>query len=267
MKVSVITVTRNAVNTLERTILSVLGQDYNHRELIIIDGNSTDGTLDIIRKHESSIDYWISEPDRGIYHAMNKGIAVARGDWINFLNAGDVYSSMNILSRIMESVTENNDVVYGDSITKYPHFHVLRKAGKPEHLWKGMSICHQSIWFRSSLARNLLFQEEYHLGADYNLLIQLYKTGASFHYLPIAMTIVDPGGISNRMMWRSAMEHLKISRHHLKLSSGQRFQQYCMIAILTYVSMIRLILPEHVYQSLLFRYRHNSIVPLHHLPE
>src|SRR5476649_2919376 len=85
---TVITIVLNGVNILERTILSVINQSYVSIEYIIIDGGSTDGSLDIIKKYESNIDHWISEPDKGLYDAMNKGIKMAKGEWINFMNAG-----------------------------------------------------------------------------------------------------------------------------------------------------------------------------------
>ena len=94
--ISVITVCYNAENNLERTILSVLNQTYSNIEYIIIDGGSTDGTIDLIKKYADKITYWQSETDKGIYDAMNKGIQKATGEWINFMNAGDLFSSTTI---------------------------------------------------------------------------------------------------------------------------------------------------------------------------
>lgn len=88
MKISVVTVCYNAADTIEKTMLSVLNQTHHDIEYIIIDGGSTDGTVEIIRKYADRIAYWVSEPDKGIYDAMNKGIKVATGEWINFMNAG-----------------------------------------------------------------------------------------------------------------------------------------------------------------------------------
>ena len=113
--VTVITVTFNAVNYLEETIKSVLSQDYSNLEYIIIDGGSSDGTLDVIKKYESSIDYWLSEKDCGVYDAMNKGIKLASGAWINLMNAGDIFNGPEILTYAM--VNRNDaDIIFSDTV-------------------------------------------------------------------------------------------------------------------------------------------------------
>ena len=100
--ISVVTVSYNAVDTIERTILSVLNQTYSDIEYIIIDGGSTDGTVDLIKKYADKITYWVSEPDQGIYDAMNKGIDVATGEWINFMNSGDSFYRQDVLSSLFD---------------------------------------------------------------------------------------------------------------------------------------------------------------------
>ena len=119
MKISVVTVCYNSVNTIEETMLSVLNQTYPDIEYIIIDGGSTDGTVDIIRKYAARLGYWISEPDKGIYDAMNKGIAAATGDYINFMNSGDMFASNDVLSSFKNFVSDDPEIVYGDVKLSY----------------------------------------------------------------------------------------------------------------------------------------------------
>jgi glycosyltransferase involved in cell wall biosynthesis len=118
--ITVITVVRNGEKTLEQTILSVVNQTYGNIDYIIVDGASTDGTLDIIRKYEDKIDYWQSEPDEGIYSAMNKGIDLADGEWINFMNSGDCFVDCNVLNNIFSTeYQDNTKFLYSDFYAKY----------------------------------------------------------------------------------------------------------------------------------------------------
>ncbi len=115
--ISVITVVFNGELFLEETIKSVLNQTYDNVEYLIIDGGSTDGTLDIIKRYKNQIDYWVSEPDKGIYDAMNKGIALASGTWLNFMNAGDSFNTSTVLNEIFTDSTQfqNIDFIYSDT--------------------------------------------------------------------------------------------------------------------------------------------------------
>ena len=113
--ISIITVVYNDKIKLEETILSVIGQTYDNVEFIIIDGSSTDGTINIIKKYEDKIDYWVSEKDSGIFDAMNKGILASKGDYINFMNAGDFFTKNNLVSEVVNILdSEEIDFLYGD---------------------------------------------------------------------------------------------------------------------------------------------------------
>ncbi len=115
-KISIVTVCYNAERNIEKTILSVINQTYDNIEYIVIDGGSNDGTLSVINKYASKIDKVISEPDKGIYDAMNKGITLAKGDWINFMNAGDSYVDSCVLKLVSDNINSNCDMIYGDII-------------------------------------------------------------------------------------------------------------------------------------------------------
>ena len=116
--ISIVTVSYNAVLTIEQTILSVINQTYPNVEYIIIDGGSTDGTVDIIKKYANKIAYWVSEPDKGIYDAMNKGGLKATGDFIQFLNAGDWFENEHVIEKIFKDWYKRVDVIYGDMIIR-----------------------------------------------------------------------------------------------------------------------------------------------------
>ena len=147
MKISVVTVCYNAADTIERTMLSVLNQTYHDIEYIIIDGGSTDGTVDIIRKYADKIAYWASEPDKGIYDAMNKGIKVATGEWINFMNAGDIFCDKNVLTNIFSTGSvDEYSFLFSD-------FYVYEKGIKIKvsaSYEKGI-LLHQSIIYKRKL--------------------------------------------------------------------------------------------------------------------
>lgn len=148
--ISIITVVYNGEKYLEETIQSVINQTYENVEYIIIDGGSTDGTLEIIKKYEDKIDYWVSEKDGGIYDAMNKGIDVATGEWLNFMNAGDSFYSNQTLMEVFNNKNyELYNILYGDVETNYGNFKIIHKAGKLENLYKSMQFSHQSTFFNT----------------------------------------------------------------------------------------------------------------------
>lgn len=146
-QVSIITVVYNGADCIEKTIESVLGQTYENIEYIIIDGGSTDKTLSIIKRHEDRIDQWISEPDHGIYDAMNKGIELASGEWLNFMNSGDCFVDNEVLSRTRPYL--NNDSVsfiYGDTVICKDRYRIYRKCDRNH-----VNLVHQSCIYRKSL--------------------------------------------------------------------------------------------------------------------
>lgn len=147
-KVTVVTVCYNAAETIEKTILSVIGQTYDNTEYLIIDGGSKDETLAVIKKYEKNISKWISEPDKGIYDAMNKAIKMATGEWINFMNAGDCFASENVLADVFkEVIPENVKFLYSDNYYIEPNGR--KTFAKHDH--KLPSILHQSSIYRKKL--------------------------------------------------------------------------------------------------------------------
>lgn len=178
--ISVVTVSYNAVATIEQTILSVINQTYPNIEYIIIDGGSTDGTVDIIKKYTDQVAYWVSEPDKGIYDAMNKGIAVATGKWINFMNAGDLFCDEKIVSKLSVFLEDGSiDVIYGDAIAILPWSIVQRQADF-SLMEKSMPFCHQSSFTKTQLMKKNQFDIKYKIAADFDFFYHLWRTGYRF---------------------------------------------------------------------------------------
>lgn len=196
--VSIITVVYNGEQYLEDTILSVIGQTYENIEYIIIDGGSTDSTIDIIKKYEDKIDYWISEKDKGIYDAMNKGITVATGEWINFMNAGDYFYTNNLLKDIfLAQAYENVSVLYGNHEVRYPNKKRIAKAGYIKNIWKGSQFCHQSAFISSRHHKLNKFNISNHIGADFEFFYTSYKNGIKFQHIDIIASTVSSRGVSD----------------------------------------------------------------------
>lgn len=217
-RISVITVTLNASSGLQKTLESIAGQDYPDLEIIVIDGGSADGTLDVIQAHAEQIAYWISEPDGGIYDAMNKGLAHATGIWVIFMNTGDIFVKQNLLSMVFIDGPNDADVIFGDSVVVYPGFKAYRPAGFPENLWKGMICNHQSMFFRTEILQKNGYDTSFRIGADHELILRLFIQNKRFVRFQGSVAAWTAGGISDRERVASVTERYRIVRMHLKLS-------------------------------------------------
>ena len=198
--ISVITVCYNSVKTIERTIQSVLSQPYKKKEYIIIDGGSTDGTVDIIRKYEKEIDYWISEPDDGIYQAMNKGVHVAKGQLVGFLSSNDWYDE-DVLTPVAQAYRKGHpDLIYGNITFCNGTQEVLKKYGNVtiNDFAYGMPLPHPSCFVRTQLQKEYGFDESYRIAADYKFCAQICKDGCSLMPIDHNITFFTEGGISSR---------------------------------------------------------------------
>lgn len=204
MKITIITVCYNSATTLEKTILSVAGQSYKNIEYIIVDGNSKDGTLDVIQKHKDKITKWISEPDKGLYDAMNKGIAMATGDLIGILNSDDTFYSNTVIAEIADFHTVNTiDASVGNIMQHKEDGKVVRvyssKYWNPEKLKIGFMPPHPSIFFKKEMFDKLgVYELGFTIGADYELISRFFlKEKISWKYSGITTTAMLVGGLSS----------------------------------------------------------------------
>lgn len=201
MKVSIITVVFNGRNSIEDTIRSVINQSYSSFEYICVDGGSTDGTVALLESYRKYFSHLLVEPDSGIYYAMNKGVDLAVGDWVIFMNSGDTFYDSLVLERVFsyERSFHNIGVVFGDFVlksvvgirevrTKDPFF-------KQKSFIKNKGICHQSVFVRTKLARRFPFDVNFRISADFKMLYNLYYHGFRFYHVPefVCFYSVDQG--------------------------------------------------------------------------
>lgn len=195
MKLSIITVNYNDAEGLEHTIRSVTSQTFRDFEFIVIDGGSTDNSVDIIKKYEKQIDFWVSEKDGGIYPGMNKGLKQAKGEYVNFMNGGDRYHSPDVLENIFRLKT-NADIITGTHAGS-PHPNVGEGGVTMLDLYTG-AIDHQASFIRREIAIRHPYDEKYRIVSDWKFFIEaLIIDNCSFYYTDIIVVDVDMTGISN----------------------------------------------------------------------
>ena len=257
IRFTIVTVTYNAAGCVDRTIQSVLGQTYPEVEYIIVDGGSNDGTVDRI-KNFKGISKWISEPDKGIYDGMNKGIGMATGDYLLFMNADDVFASSDTLSKVAEQIKDKDslpDVIYGSWLVETEHGNYHQEPGDIDLLDRKWVICHQATLVKVSVLKDKLFDLGYHLCADFNQLSSLYIEGRSFLYIPIEIAHVPiVSGASFDNFAKSKREHYKIISQR---GLGSRLKTEIMIMRIGCVHFLKWILPKRVsdwFFGLLARY-------------
>jgi len=200
--VSIITIVFNGADYIEDTIKSVISQDYPFIEYIIVDGGSTDGTVEIIKKYRDKIAKWVSEPDNGISDAMNKGIKMASGFVIGMIHAGDYYEP-GAVSSVVRAFHDSPDagVVHGDMFLAHPGrtsavacnpFRDLAREG-----WKEMPVLHPTVFVKKSVYESCgLFDTAYSIAMDYDLILRFLRSGILFKYLQKNLATMTTGGVS-----------------------------------------------------------------------
>lgn len=195
--ITVITVVYNGAKTIEQTIKSVVNQTYQNVEYIIVDGESKDGTLDIVHKYEKYISYCISEPDKGIYDAMNKGIKLAQGDYISLLNSDDWLDPDAIEIVAKEIIKKRYDVYHGISRMLTVDDKPLDVYGATINALFKTSLSHQTCFISKEIYNNYLYDTKYKSAADYDFFCRLVKDNKSFKYIEKVMASYRMGGMSD----------------------------------------------------------------------
>lgn len=218
MKVSIITVCLNSAATIEQAIQSVLGQTYKNIEYIVIDGASNDGTCEIIEKYKEKITYYVSEPDDGIYYAMNKGLRLATGDIIGILNSDDWYAIDAIEKVVNTFATSSCQMVHGKLAMLYSEneYRIIEKR-ELSNLYIGMVFSHPTVFIKRDVYQEYgLFDEQYRSASDYELMLRLYTKGISIVYIPEVLAFFRKGGYSQKNIKLSIDETHNIAQRYIK---------------------------------------------------
>lgn len=216
MKISIVTICYNSQNTIEATILSILKQKDEGVEFIIVDGGSDDSTLEIIEQYKSYIDLVISEKDRGISDAFNKGINAATGVMIGFINSDDILWD-GVIKKIRDSYENGVDIIYGDTMINdtLNQSCYVRKALPLTNMEVTLPFVHQSSFVsKEAYMKWGIYSLDYKICMDYDCFAAMYKNGAKFKYIPEILSEFTYGGTSYSYPWKTMIENIKVSFKH-----------------------------------------------------
>lgn len=219
--ITIITVVLNGGRYLEQAIQSVVNQDYPNLEYIVIDGGSTDGTLDIIRKHEDRIDYWVSEPDNGIYDAMNKGITLAHGELIGLLNADDYYEphALQAVATVYVAAPSTG-IFYGNCYILQEDMGLRYKSYGHTRFWRGMGFPHQAMFVHRAVHDSMgTYDTAYRIVADYDFVLRALEGGIPLSPVDALLVNYRNTGLSGRNLFATMNEMRTINRKHFGLLS------------------------------------------------
>ena len=250
--ITVITVCYNAAETIEQTILSVISQTYTNIEYIIVDGASTDGTIEIIEKYRDKLSNFVSGRDKGIYDAMNKAIDLSHGKWINFMNSGDTFVDTKVIENVFaNNIAEDTKIIYGDVVRYFPNQKtVIQRFNNLQEGSIQFDLIHQSTFIEGDVMRDLKYNIKYRISADADFFNEVYKLGGKFQYVPIAISNYESAnGASAKQLITMFNEYTEI-KGTKKCSMGWLFS-YKKIHI--QVLMMK-ILPQSIYNWIIHTY-------------
>ncbi len=244
--VSVITVCYNSAEMLQRTIKSLRLQSYSEIEYIVIDGASKDNTLQIIKENQDIINLWISEKDNGLYYAMNKGLELASGDYVIFINAGDMFYSPDTLEKVFANHQDEVDIYYGDTMILAENQKEIgsRRLTPPKQLTKnsfrwGMTVCHQSIFIKRTIAPK--YNTNYRITADYDWVLTSIENAKKIVNTKLYISKFLSGGLSSKHIMKANKERFRIMCNHYGLITSLCYN-FLMIfrLVFTYIKKGRL---------------------------
>lgn len=242
---SIVIVSLNTKNEFLKTLKSAEKQNYKNYEIVIVDGKSNDGTVDIIKKFKKKKTKFIIEKDKGIYDAMNKGVKISSGKWIIFLNSGDIFNDSNVLKKISQKKIENYDILFGNTVIKNKYFKYSQKAQHFNYKTVLMPFCHQSSFVKRKLLLNFRFNLKYKISSDFNFFISSFYKNYSFLNLNLIISKVQSGGLSDLNRKKVYQENIKILRQH---RSDIRFfiKLYFYMSFDTLKNFVKFLLPDYL---------------------
>lgn len=229
---SIITVVRNDISGLKSTADSIIAQRCRDFEWIVIDGASTDGCVSFLKKLECKNFQWISEPDKGIYQAMNKGIYRAKGEYIVFLNAGDFFPedlTLEFVKIKLISSEQPADVLFGGATLLFPSGKSAFRAPKEmtKYIWHGLPSIHQATYYRGKLLQEINYDDSYRISGDYYLISRLYKHGITSTLLYRSLVNFRVGDLSYQNPFQLFFESHKVQKEVLQISLIRRCLSFC----------------------------------------
>ena len=218
--ISIVTVVLNDLNGLLRTQASIVSQNYLNYEWVIIDGGSTDGSAEHIKNNIADSAIWVSEPDQGIYDAMNKGIALSSGNYVVFLNAGDCFPSTDILEKVAHLISATNqmvDVLFGGANLRFSEDKAVYRGPKPieSYIWHGLPANHQATYYKNILLKQYNYDISFKICGDYYIIARLYKQGITVAYLDSPLVDFEFGGLSHNSKIKLWLEPYRIQKEIL----------------------------------------------------
>ena len=251
--VSVVTISYNAAVAIEQTILSVINQTYENFEYIIIDGGSTDDTVNIIKKYDDRLAYWVSESDNGIYDAMNKGALAAKGDYVLFVNVGDIFATQFVLSEVILTMISRKDIYYGSIINRMSYGDVEVIPQSLDKIRTRMIFSHQATFVKKKLLVQHKFNVKYKYAADYDFLSRMYFQHCSFQLINIAICITPiEEGATYSNKWKSLREHRDI----LIQNNTYSIIDFFLFVISSYKSVFLKIITPKVIRNKVLKLKH-----------
>lgn len=249
-KISIITVVFNDEKHIGHTIESVINQTYPNIEYLIIDGGSNDATVDVINKYQCKIDVIVSEPDKGIYDAMNKGITLSTGDWLLFINSGDCIKSNHSIEEIHPYLSNPGgaEIIYGDVSIFSEELNLMHdlKARDISVIMNNTVMSHQACFVKRELLAKNLYDIRYKIAADYHFILKCFLAGIKIKQAPQTISVISAGGVSDANRLKAFKEFLEI-RNELNKSVRNNIYFYKEVFYMQFIKIIKKIIPPSLY--------------------